>query len=123
MKRVAIFIVLYCISTAALLFPVTSKASSQPATNEAALTGKVSCLRCFEGFRAVPKGYTRWTWALDSVKQGDGIGFVVGKQTFTLKGDKDQLLKYMEDEATITGHLEGATLVVQTITSPNRDSR
>jgi hypothetical protein len=120
MNRVAIFMVLYCVSAAALLFPVTTHASSQPATNQAVFTGKVSCSKCFLGFRAVPKGYTRWTWALYSAKQGDDIVLVLGKQTFTLKGDKDQLLKYMEDTATITGHLEGATLVVQTITSPKR---
>jgi hypothetical protein len=55
------------------------------------------------------------------VKNGDDVVFVVGNQTFTLKGDRDQFLKYMQDKVTITGDLQGPTLVVQTITSPKKN--
>lgn len=59
--------------------------------------------------------------ALVSVKNGDNVVLVVGNQTVTLKGDRDQLLKYMQDKVKITGDLQGPTLVVQMITSPKNN--
>ena len=61
------------------------------------------------------KGYTRWTWALHSVGEGDRIVFVVGSDTYELQGEKDQLLKYMEDKVIVKGDLLGRTLVVKAI--------
>jgi hypothetical protein len=118
MSKIAIFVLIYCVSAAAVLF--ATAVSSQPSAGNVTLTGTVSCAKCV-GTRPLPKGYTRWSWALASVKNGDDVVFIVGNQTFTLKGDRDQFLKYMQDKVTITGDLQGPTLVVQTITSPKKN--
>jgi dTDP-glucose pyrophosphorylase len=78
----------------------------------------VSCSRC-QGIQPLHKGYTRWTWALRSVSEGDDIVLVVGDNIYKLQGDKDQVLKYMESKAKVTGNLEGRTLAVQTIARPD----
>jgi hypothetical protein len=113
MSKLAIFALIYFVSASAVLFAMA--VSSQSSAGKVTLTGTVSCAKCV-GTRPLPKGYTRWSWALASVKNGDSVVFVVGNQTFTLRGDRNQLLRYMQDKATITGDLQGPTLVVQTIT-------
>ena len=118
MSKMAIFVLIYFVSASAVVFAMA--VASQSSAGNVTLTGTVSCAKCV-GTRPLPKGYTRWSWALASVKNGDNVVFVVGTQTFTLKGDREQLLKYMQDKATITGELQGPTLVVQTITSPKKN--
>jgi hypothetical protein len=69
------------------------------------------------------KGYTQWTWALHSVSEGDDIVLVVGNNTYKLQGDqgsKEQLLKSMESKATVSGDLEGRTLIVQTVSPASK---
>jgi hypothetical protein len=78
------------------------------------LTGKVSCAHC-EGIQPMHKGYTQFSWALYSVSQGDDIVLVARDKTYKLRGNKDQLLKFMCDNARVSGRLEGATLVTETI--------
>lgn len=119
MSKVAIITALSIASVAAFLSPLTAQAVSQASTNNVTLTGTVSCSRC-QGIQPLHKGYTRWTWALRSVSEGDDIVLVVGDNTYKLQGDKDQLLKYMERKATVTGNLEGRTLTVQTIARPEK---
>jgi hypothetical protein len=118
MSGMAIFELIYFVSAAAVLFAMA--VSFQPSTRRVMFTGTVSCAKCV-GSRQLPKGYTRWRWAQALVRNGDDVVFVVGKQTFTLKGDRDQLLKYMQDKATITGDLQGQTLLVQTVTFPKKN--
>jgi hypothetical protein len=101
---------------AALVAPPTAAGvrSARSAPTEVTLTGTLSCGHC-QGYPPLHKGYTRWTWALHSVGEGDDIVLVVGNNIYKLQGDKDQLLKYMEDKVKVTGDLEGRTLTVQTI--------
>ena len=70
------------------------------------------------------KGYTPWTWALESVKhQGDDIVLVVGDKTYKLQGNQDEMLKYIAGKATITGRLDGNAITVETIGKPSAGAR
>lgn len=95
-----------------LLLLITSTEASP--SGKVTLTGTVSCAKC-QGVQPLHKGYTRYTWALQSVSQGDDIVFVVGNDIYNLEGDKNQLLKHMEDKVTLNGDLQGRTLIVETI--------
>jgi hypothetical protein len=120
MSKLVVIAGLYIASFAVFLLPVHVHAASEATSNTGvSLIGTVSCSRC-QGYPPVHKGYTRWTWALHSVDEGDDIVLVVGNNIYKLQGDKDQLLKYMEDKVEVTGNLEGRTLVVQTIARPDK---
>jgi len=120
MSKVAIFTVLYIASVTALMVPLRVQAVPEATTdNNVTFIGTVSCSRC-QGIQPLQKGYTRWTWALRSVSEGDDIVLVVRNHIYKLQGDKDQLLKYMESKAEVTGSLEGRTLTVQTIARPDK---
>jgi len=80
----------------------------------------VTCAHCV-GNQPMHKGYTPWTWALESVNhQGDDIVMVVGDKIYKLQGNKDEILKYIADKATITGRLDGNILSVETIGKPGK---
>lgn len=69
------------------------------------------------------KMFTRWSWALYSVNQNsDDIVLVVSDKMYTLQGNKDQLLKFIEDKATVKGQLVGTTIVVSDIVRPGKTS-
>jgi len=88
--------------------------------NNVTFTGLVTCAHCV-GNQPMHKGYTPWTWALESVKhQGDDIVMVVGDKIYKLQGNKDEILKYIADKATVTGRLDGNTLSVETIGKPGK---
>jgi hypothetical protein len=77
MSKVAIFAVLYIASVTAFLSPLRVQAVSDATTdNKVTFIGTVSCSRC-QGIQPLHKGYTRWTWALHSVSEGDDIVLVV----------------------------------------------
>jgi hypothetical protein len=97
---------------------VTVPSFAQPVDN-VTFTGLVTCAHCV-GYQTVHKGYTPWTWALESVKQGDDIIMVVGDKTYKLQGNKDEILKYIAGKATVTGRLDGTTLAVETIGKPGK---
>lgn len=123
MSKVAMFTVLYIASITAFPSSLRGQAVSAAMTDEnVTFIGTVSCSQC-QGIQPLHKGYTRWTWALRSVGEGDDIVLVVGNNIYKLQGDKDQLLKYMEREATVTGKLEGRTLAVQKIARPDKKSK
>jgi hypothetical protein len=83
-------------------------------TTEVTLTGSVSCARC-QGF-LLPKGWTEYRWGIYSVNHGDDVVLVVEHKYYTLKGDRDRLLKFMyAGKTTVTGRLDGSTLEVETI--------
>jgi hypothetical protein len=88
--------------------------SSRPAPAEVTLSGTVSCGHC-QGIQPMHKGYTQFTWALNSVSQGDDIVLVSQNQVYKLQGNKDEILKFMSAKARVTGHLDGSTLAVETI--------
>ena len=90
------------------------------AVSTVTLTGLVTCAHCV-GNQPMHKGYTPWTWALESVKhQGDDIVLVVGDKIYKLQGNQDQILKYIADKATVTGRLDGNILSVETIGKPGK---
>jgi hypothetical protein len=86
--------------------------------NNVTFTGLVTCAHCVGYQTSFHKGYTPWTWALESVKQGDDIIMVVGDKKYKLQGNKDEILKYIAGKATVTGRLDGDTLAVETIGKP-----
>ena len=94
--------------------------SAHSATTEITLTGMVSCAHC-QGIQPMHKGYTQFSWALQSVSQGDDIVLVVRDKAYKLQGDKDLLLKFMSAKARVTGRLEGEVLEVETIGRPSKD--
>ena len=104
-------------SLVALSFLVAVPSFAHPVSN-VTFTGLVTCAHCV-GNQPMHKGFTPWTWALESVKhQGDDIVLVVGDKTYKLQGNQDVLLKYIADKATITGRLDGNILSVDTIGKP-----
>ena len=117
MSKLAILASMILISGAAVLSPAT--ATTVGSSNNVTLTGMVSCSKC-QGIQPLHKGYTRWSWALQSINEGDDIVLVVGDDVYKLRGDKDQLLKFMENKAAVTGSLEGQQLTVQTIARPGK---
>jgi hypothetical protein len=106
--RVAAMISIAVLSLTAAVRP------ARAATTEVTLTGSVSCAHC-QGV-LLPKAWTQYRWALYSVDHGDDIVLVVKDKSYKLKGDKDELLKFMSArKATVTGHLDGSALEVETI--------
>ena len=88
--------------------------SGRSVPTEVTLIGTLSCGHC-QGIQPVHKGYTQFSWALNSVSQGDDIVLVGHDQVYKLQGDKDKLLKFMSAKARVTGRLDGSTLDVETI--------
>ena len=87
---------------------------SQDSTSDVTLVGTMSCAHC-QGIQPQHKGYTRWTWALHSVSEGDDVVLVAQGNIYKLQGDRQDLLKYMEDKVKVAGNLKGQTLAVRTI--------
>ena len=97
-------------------------ASSAKPVEKVTFTGLVTCAHCV-GNQSMHKGYTPWTWALESVKhRGDDIVMVVGDKTYKLQGNTDEILNYIADKATVTGRLDGNTLSVETIGKPGKSA-
>lgn len=94
--------------------PTLSVRAPRPASTEVTRIGTVSCGHC-QGIQPTHKGYTQLTWALNSVSQGDDIVLVSQNQIYQLQGDKERLLKVMSTKARVTGHLDGDSLAVETI--------
>jgi hypothetical protein len=92
-------VVQFCAMVATFLIATAVLAFSQAVAASVALTGKASCAKCGP-FEPMHKGYTQWAWALNSVSKGDDIVLVVGNNTYKLKGNREQLLKYMESKTT-----------------------
>jgi hypothetical protein len=91
--------------------------STRTTPTEVTVSGTVSCGHC-QGIQPLHKGYTPFTWALNSVSQGDDIVLVGQNQVYKLQGNKDELLKFMSAKARATGQLDGSTLAVETIGRP-----
>ena len=108
--------VIYRVAAIASIAALTLTAAARPAcaeTTEVTLTGSVSCAHC-QGVQ-MPRGWTELRWDLYSVSNGDDIVLVVKHRVYKLQGDKNQLLKFMSSKATVTGHLDGNILEVETI--------
>jgi hypothetical protein len=105
---------------AAFVAPTMAVRSARSAPTEITLTGPVSCGHC-QGIQPMHKGYTQYTWALNSVSQGDDIVLVGKDQVYKLQGDNDKLLQFMSAKARVSGRLDGNTLQVETIGRAPKD--
>jgi hypothetical protein len=92
---------------------LSAPAVAAPVSN-VMLTGLVTCSRCSAN-QMPRKGYTQFSWAVQSVSQGDDILIVAGNVTYKLQGNKDQILKYIAGKATVSGSLDGNVLTVEKI--------
>ena len=70
---------------AAFVAPTMAVGLARSAPTEITLTGTVSCGHC-QGIQPMHKGYTQYTWALNSVSQGDDIVLVGKDQVYKLQG-------------------------------------
>ena len=123
MSKVIVLAALCIASFTAFLSFLRAQSNSKAATdNTATYIGIVSCSKC-QGIQPLHKGYTRWTWALHSVSEGDDVVLVVGNKMYKLQGDKNEVLKYMEKKAKVTGDLEGQTLIVKSIVGPEKNEK
>jgi hypothetical protein len=123
MSKVVVLAAICIASFTAFLSPLRAQANSEAAAdNTVTYIGTVSCSKC-QGIQPLHKGYTRWTWALHSLSEGDDIVLVVGNKMYKLQGDKDEVLKYMEKKAKVTGDLDGQTLIVKSIVRPEKNER
>jgi hypothetical protein len=93
---------------------MTAVRPARSASAEVTLTGTMSCARC-QGIQPMHKGYTQFSWALQSVSEGDDIVLVTQDKVYKLQGDKDQLLKFMSAKVTVTGLVDGTTMDVARI--------
>jgi len=93
---------------------MTAVRPAHSASAEVTLTGTMSCARC-QGVQPMHKGYTQFSWALQSVSEGDDIVLVTQDKVYKLQGDKDQLLKFMSAKVTVTGLVDGTTMDVARI--------
>jgi hypothetical protein len=105
---------------AAFVAPTMAVRSARSAPTEITLTGAVSCGHC-QGIQPMHKGYTQYTWALNSVSQGDDIVLVGKDQVYKLQGDNDKLLQFMSAKARVSGRLDGNTLQFETIGRAPKD--
>jgi hypothetical protein len=93
---------------------MTAVRPAHSASADVTLTGTMSCARC-QGIQPMHKGYTQFSWALQSVSEGDDIVLVTQNKVYKLQGDKDQLLKFMSAKVTVTGLVDGTTMDVARI--------
>jgi len=91
----------------------------QQSAGDASFTGVVTCSGCVS--LGQHKGFTRWSWAMYKVSQGDKFVLVTSDKIYKLEGDRQLLSKYVEDKATVTGHLDGDTFAVTNITRPTKE--
>jgi hypothetical protein len=118
MNRISIFR-LFLASFVVLCSILAAQAFAQPTATDVTLTGRVTCSRCLD--LSQHKGFTPWTWAMYKVSQGDNIVFLTSGRTYKLQGDRQQLSKYVEDKATVTGHLDADTIEVTGIIRPKKE--
>jgi hypothetical protein len=102
----------------ALSSVVAVHAVVQTRTGDVTLTGRVTCSNCVE--LAQHKGFTPWSWAMYKLSQGDNIVLLTSEQAYKLQGDRQQLTKFIEDKATVSGHLDANTIKVSNITRPTK---
>jgi hypothetical protein len=113
MKRNLVFSI---VSVAVLSLILSVQSFARAIATDVSFTGKVTCSQCVDLTQR--KGFTPWSWAMYRLSQGDSIVFITSDRIYKLQGDRAQLSKYIEDKATITGHLDVNTIQVMTIAHP-----
>ena len=100
---------------AALMFTfgvVFSHAADKKASAKT-LTGTVTDSIC--GAKHMMPGTSAADCTRACVKQGSSYALVVGKEVYTLKGDKDQLNKLAGEQVKVTGTVTGNTIEATSI--------
>jgi hypothetical protein len=97
-----------------VLVMASGRGFSQESANNVTMIGTLSCAHC-QGIQPLHKGYTRWTWALHSVREGDDVVLVSDGNIYKLQGDKQEFLKYMEDKVKVAGNLKGQVFAVESL--------
>jgi hypothetical protein len=92
--------------------PLLSVPAVAAPVSNVTLTGLVACSRCVGN---PPARYTQFGWAVRNVRDGDDIVIIVCNMTYKLQGNKDQILKYIAGNATVSGRLNGNVLPVEQI--------
>lgn len=121
-KRIARSLAVVTLSLAATLAPARAQSSSSPAQNsrsERTLTGIVSDSSCKgQHFR---KAQTQFSCTLKCVhEEGRDYVLVVGSEIYVLDGPRAEIDKFAGGRATITGHLNGSKLTVDSVTATKK---
>lgn len=98
---------------------MAAHAVARSIAGDVTLTGKVTCSECLA--LSPHKGFTPWSWAMYKLSQGDNIVLVTSDQAYKLEGERQQLTKYVEEKATVSGHLDSNTIAVTNITHPTKE--
>lgn len=121
MTKKSIFLVAV-LASAFAVSPFSNISSTAATVSNVTLTGLVTCSRC-HGDEVPRKGYTPYSWAFESVSQGDDIVFVVGSHRYLLQGNKEQIMKYIAYPATVSGTLDGNVLTMEKIGRPEKKGK
>jgi hypothetical protein len=95
---------------------LATQAFAKPLATNVTYTGLITCSRCLD--LSQHKGSTPWSWAMSMVSRGDDIVIVASGKVYKLQGDRQQLSKYIQDKATVSGSLDTDTITVANITRP-----
>lgn len=110
----------FALAGVGLLFSVlTVQSFARVTPTDVSFTGLVTCSQCTQLTQR--KGFTRWSWAMYRLSNGDRLVFVTSDKIYKLQGDREQLSKYVEDKATVTGHLDVDTIEVTNITRSTKE--
>jgi hypothetical protein len=97
-----------------LLLSVALSTVAASAQSNQTLTGTVSDVMC--GAHHMIQGATPAQCTRKCLKQGSDFALVSGGQVYTLNGDKSQFDKLVGQKVTIKGKVNGAKLMVDSIT-------
>jgi len=85
-----------------------------PGNNARTITGVISDSMC-GGASHMAKDKTAAQCTRECVQSGEGYVLVVGKKTYTLKGDAVALDKYAGEEVTVKGTVSGDTITAESV--------
>jgi hypothetical protein len=118
MKRISLLH--FAVAAIAVLSSVmAAHAVVRSMAGDVTLTGKVTCSQCLA--LSLHKGFTPWSWAMYKLSQGDNVVLVTSDQAYKLEGQRQLLTKYVEEKATVSGHLDSYTIAVTNITHPTKE--
>jgi hypothetical protein len=94
----------------------TAQSFSVPKTKPPAVdvTGVITCAHCLS--LSQHKGFTPWSWAMSRISEGDDIVIQTSSgKVFRLKGDRQELSKYICDKATVSGTVAEPSVTVNVL--------
>lgn len=88
---------------------------AKPGNSAKTFTGVISDSMC--GAQHMAKDKTAAQCTRECVQSGEGYVLVVGKKTYTLKGDAAALDKFAGEEVTVKGTISGDTITAESVTA------